>query len=52
MKKDASIEEKKARERTQLLLSSVSEEHLTRQHDPIVSPLISDFGHIGNHEEL
>jgi iron(II)-dependent oxidoreductase len=41
-----------ARERTRFLLASVSEEDLTRQHDPIMSPLIWDYGHIGNYEEL
>ncbi len=43
---------KEASERTRFLLSSVSEEDLTSQHDPIMSPLIWDFGHIGNYEEL
>ena len=41
-----------ARQRTRWLLSSVSEEDLYRQHDPIMSPLIWDYGHIGNYEEL
>ena len=41
-----------ARERTRFLLEGVSEEDLTTQHDPIMSPLIWDFGHIGNYEEL
>lgn len=41
-----------ARKRTRLLLESVSEEDLLAQHDPIMSPLIWDFGHIGNYEEL
>ena len=34
------------------MLGPVSEENLARQHDPIMSPLIWDFGHIGNYEEL
>src|SRR5919112_5995636 len=42
----------KARERTRLLLRGVSEEDLRTQHDPIMSPLIWDYGHIGNYEEL
>jgi iron(II)-dependent oxidoreductase len=51
--KDAIVEGlKEARERTRFLLDRVSEEDLTRQHDPIMSPLIWDFGHIGNYEEL
>jgi iron(II)-dependent oxidoreductase len=41
-----------ARERTRLLLASVSDEDLSRQHDPIMSPPIWDYGHIGNYEEL
>ena len=41
-----------ARERTRLLLGSVSEEDLVAQHDQIMSPLIWDYGHIGNYEEL
>ncbi|MDP9408986.1 MAG: ergothioneine biosynthesis protein EgtB [Actinomycetota bacterium] len=41
-----------ARERTRWLLSTVSGEDLGRQHDPIMSPLIWDYGHIGNYEEL
>jgi len=31
---------------------TVSDEDLVRQHDRIMSPLIWDYGHIGNHEEL
>src|SRR5215211_8276542 len=41
-----------ARERTQWLLRTVSDEDLVRQHDRIMSPLIWDYGHIGNYEEL
>ena len=41
-----------ARERTRLLLGPVSDEDLGVQHDPIMSPLIWDYGHIGNYEEL
>ena len=41
-----------ARERTRFLLGPVSEEDLAVQHDPIMSPLIWDHGHIGNYEEL
>src|SRR5215208_15750 len=41
-----------ARERTRFLLRGISEENLTIQHDPIMSPLIWDYGHIGNYEEL
>lgn len=41
-----------ARKRTRLLLEPVSDEDLTAQHSPIMSPLIWDYGHIGNYEEL
>jgi iron(II)-dependent oxidoreductase len=41
-----------ARERTRWLLYTVSNEDLAAQHDPIMSPLIWDYGHIGNYEEL
>ncbi len=41
-----------ARERTRLLLEGVSDGDLARQHDPIMSPPIWDYGHIGNYEEL
>jgi gamma-glutamyl hercynylcysteine S-oxide synthase len=40
------------RRRTRWLLSTVSDEDLSEQHDPIMSPLIWDYGHIGNYEEL
>ena len=41
-----------ARERTRSLLGPVSDEDLTAQHDRIMSPLVWDYGHIGNYEEL
>jgi iron(II)-dependent oxidoreductase len=41
-----------ARERTRRLLGEVSDEDLSKQHDRIMSPLIWDYGHIGNYEEL
>ncbi|QIN83822.1 ergothioneine biosynthesis protein EgtB [Rubrobacter tropicus] len=41
-----------ARGRTRFLLGTVSDEDLAVQHDPIMSPLIWDYGHIGNYEEL
>jgi iron(II)-dependent oxidoreductase len=41
-----------ARERTRLLLEPVSDEDLAAQHDQIMSPLVWDYGHIGNYEEL
>ena len=51
-KKDVVEGLKEARERTRFLLEPVSEKDLVAQHDPIMSPLIWDFGHIGNYEEL
>src|SRR3954470_15091749 len=51
--KDTLIGElEEARERTRFLLGPISEEDLVAQHDPIMSPLIWDYGHIGNYEEL
>ncbi|MDP9455386.1 MAG: ergothioneine biosynthesis protein EgtB [Actinomycetota bacterium] len=41
-----------ARERTRFLLEGVSKDDLLAQHDPIMSPPIWDYGHIGNYEEL
>jgi len=35
-----------------MLLAPVSDEDLAAQHDQIMSPLIWDYGHIGNYEEL
>ena len=35
-----------------VLAERVSEEDLTTQQDPIMSPLIWDYGHIGSYEEL
>src|SRR4051812_44076922 len=51
--KDVLVEKlEEARERTRLLLGPVSEEDLAIQHEQIMSPLIWDYGHIGNYEEL
>ncbi len=52
LKKDLREGLEEARERTRFLLGPISEEDLVAQHDPIMSPLIWDFGHIGNYEEL
>jgi gamma-glutamyl hercynylcysteine S-oxide synthase len=41
-----------ARERTLLLISSLSDEDLHQQHDPLMSPIIWDIGHIAHFEEL
>jgi iron(II)-dependent oxidoreductase len=41
-----------ARARTLLLVSGVSDEDMHRQHDPLMSPIIWDLGHIAHFEEL
>lgn len=41
-----------ARARTLLLLAPLSEEDLRRQHDPLMSPILWDVGHIVHFEEL
>jgi len=41
-----------ARERTLLLVGSLSEEDLRLQHDPLMSPIVWDLGHIGHFEEV
>ncbi|HEY0971431.1 MAG TPA: ergothioneine biosynthesis protein EgtB [Gemmatimonadales bacterium] len=41
-----------ARERTLLLLSTVEEDALRRQHDPLMGPILWDLGHIAAFEEL
>jgi iron(II)-dependent oxidoreductase len=41
-----------ARRRTLELVAPVSEEHLNRQHDPLMSPLVWDLGHIAAFEDL
>jgi iron(II)-dependent oxidoreductase len=40
------------RDRTLLLVSGLSDEDLHRQHDPLMSPIIWDVGHIAHFEEL
>ncbi|HEY9016696.1 MAG TPA: ergothioneine biosynthesis protein EgtB [Gemmatimonadales bacterium] len=41
-----------ARERTLLLLQPLSDEDLRIQHDPLMSPILWDLGHIAHFEEL
>ncbi len=41
-----------ARERTLLLVGTVSDDDLLVQHDPLMSPIIWDLGHIGHFEEV
>src|SRR3954464_13387063 len=40
------------RERTRWLVESVSDEDLERVHDPLMSPLVWDLGHIAAFEDL
>jgi iron(II)-dependent oxidoreductase len=42
----------RARGRTRLLTDAVGTPELTRQHSPLMSPLVWDLAHIGNQEEL
>jgi iron(II)-dependent oxidoreductase len=41
-----------ARARTFLLLESLTDEDLRAQHDPLMSPILWDLGHIAHFEEL
>jgi iron(II)-dependent oxidoreductase len=41
-----------ARARTLLLIASVSEEDLRKQHDPLMGPILWDLGHIAEFEHL
>jgi gamma-glutamyl hercynylcysteine S-oxide synthase len=42
----------RARARTALLTDAVDDADLTRQHSPLMSPLVWDLAHVGNQEEL
>jgi len=41
-----------ARERTLLLTAALSEDDLRKQHDPLMSPIVWDLGHIGHFEDV
>lgn len=41
-----------ARARTLLLIAPLTDEDLRRQHDPLMSPIVWDLGHIAHFEEL
>ncbi len=41
-----------ARERTLLLTASLSDDELRRQHDPLMSPIVWDLGHIAHFEDV
>jgi iron(II)-dependent oxidoreductase len=42
----------RARERSVWLTDAVDDEDLIRQHSPLMSPLVWDFAHIANQEEI
>ncbi|GAA4736927.1 ergothioneine biosynthesis protein EgtB [Phytohabitans rumicis] len=42
----------RARVRSLALTDAVDDDDLTRQHSPLMSPLVWDFAHVGNQEEL
>src|SRR6185312_15678678 len=42
----------RVRERTLSLVDSLSEDALNRVHDPLMSPLVWDLGHIATFEDL
>ncbi|BEL12643.1 ergothioneine biosynthesis protein EgtB [Actinoplanes sichuanensis] len=42
----------RTRARTALLTDAVDDDDLTRQHSPLMSPLVWDLAHVGNQEEL
>jgi iron(II)-dependent oxidoreductase len=42
----------RARDRSRLLTDAVDEDDLVRQHSKLMSPLVWDYAHIGNQEEL
>jgi gamma-glutamyl hercynylcysteine S-oxide synthase len=49
---DLRAELEDARARTLLLVSALSDRDLEVQHDPLMSPIIWDLGHIASFEEL
>ncbi len=46
------LELEEARARTLLLVAPLSDEELHTQHDPLMSPILWDLGHIAHFEEL
>jgi iron(II)-dependent oxidoreductase len=51
-RRDIALALRDVRERTLDLIAPLSEDALTRQHDPLMSPIVWDLGHIGAFEEL
>ena len=52
LKEDIAHELIRARRRSDNLTQAVDDHDLTRQHSPLMSPLVWDYAHIGNQEEL
>lgn len=52
LKEDIANELIRARRRSDALTRAVEDDDLTRQHSPLMSPLVWDYAHIGNQEEL
>jgi gamma-glutamyl hercynylcysteine S-oxide synthase len=42
----------RTRDRTAALIEAVDDDDLVRQHSPLMSPLVWDFAHVANQEEL
>lgn len=51
-RRDVALALRDVRERTLALIEPLSDDALTRQHDPLMSPIVWDLGHIGAFEEL
>ncbi|HEY4025268.1 MAG TPA: ergothioneine biosynthesis protein EgtB [Candidatus Dormibacteraeota bacterium] len=52
LKRQIALDLDEARRRTHELLLPVDDERLMTQHDPLLSPLAWDYGHVGIFEEL
>jgi iron(II)-dependent oxidoreductase len=52
LKEDIANELIRARQRSDALTQAVEDDDLIRQHSPLMSPLVWDYAHIGNQEEL
>ncbi|MGH3463743.1 MAG: ergothioneine biosynthesis protein EgtB [Kribbellaceae bacterium] len=46
------VQLERSRARTRLLTDAVEEDDLVRQHSKLMSPLVWDYAHVGNQEEL
>jgi iron(II)-dependent oxidoreductase len=52
LREHVAVELERSRARTALLTDALDDEDLTRQHSPLMSPLVWDLAHVGNQEEL